>query len=380
MLQNLQWQSVLSRDSRFDGAFVYAVRSTGVYCRPSCPSRRPQRDRVEFFADPNSAERAGFRACQRCRPETNEADPATTKVIAACRQIESAEEPPSLSDLAGSVSLSPAHLLRSFQKLLGITPREYADSLRLKTFKRELKDSSNVTHALYAAGYSSSSRVYEKAAPQLGMTPLTYRNGGEGLAVRYTVGNSDLGPVLLAATDKGVCAIKLGDSERLIAELKQEFPNAAITRDDRDLHVWLTHVLGHLAGREPDLRLPLHVRSTAFQRQVWQALQQIPYGSTASYSDVAKSIRKPRAVRAVARACATNPVCLAIPCHRVIQKNGNQGGYRWGVERKDAILAREAQSAESTSKDQSANEQPENQLRSRSRNPSPARLSAHRPH
>jgi AraC family transcriptional regulator of adaptative response/methylated-DNA-[protein]-cysteine methyltransferase len=376
MLQNLQWQSVLARDSRFDGAFVYAVRSTGVYCRPSCPSRRPQRNRVEFFADPTTAERAGFRACQRCRPETNEADPATAKVIAACKRIESAEEPPSLSDLANSVSLSPAHLLRSFQKLLGVTPREYADSLRLKTFKHELKESANVTHALYAAGYSSSSRVYEKASPQLGMTPLTYRNEGEGLTIRYTMGESDLGQVLLAATDKGVCAIKLGDSADLITDLHSEFPNAEITRDDRDLRAWLSHVLSHLSGREPDLRLPLHIRSTAFQRQVWQALQQIPYGSTASYSDVAKSIRKPRAVRAVARACATNPVCLAVPCHRVIQKNGNNGGYRWGVERKDALLARESQSAESTNK----KDEPPNELRSRSRNTSPARLSTHRPH
>ncbi len=385
MLQNLQWQSVLARDSRFDGAFVYAVRSTGIYCRPSCPSRRPSRDRVEFFADPSTAERAGFRACQRCRPETNEADPATAKVIAACKLIDSAEEPPALADLAASVSLSPAHLLRSFQKLLGLTPREYADSLRLKTLKRELKESSNVTHALYAAGYSSSSRVYEKAAPQLGMTPLTYRNGGEGLTIRYTIGESDLGQVLLAATDKGVCAIKLGASDRLIGELEHEFPNAEVKRDDRDLQSWLAHVLGHLVGREPDLRLPLHVRSTAFQRQVWQALQHIPYGSTASYSDVAKAIRNPRAVRAVARACATNPVCLAIPCHRVIQRNGSNGGYRWGTARKDAILAREAQSAESTSKDQSSNEQrgneqSGNELRSRPRNAPPARLSAHRPH
>jgi AraC family transcriptional regulator of adaptative response/methylated-DNA-[protein]-cysteine methyltransferase len=375
MSQNLQWQSVLARDSRFDGAFVYAVHSTGIYCRPSCPSRRPQRDRVEFFADPNAAERAGFRACQRCRPETKETDPATARVVAACKLIESAEEPPSLSDLAASVSLSPAHLLRTFQKLLGVTPREYADSLRLKTFKHELKESLNVTHALYAAGYSSSSRVYEKASPQLGMTPLTYRNGGEGLAIRYTVGESDLGQVLLAATEKGVCAIKLGDSATLIADLKREFPNATITRDARELRAWLAHILGHLSGREPDLRLPLHIRSTAFQRQVWHALQQIPYGSTASYSDVAKAIRNPRAVRAVARACATNPVCLAIPCHRVIQRDGNHGGYRWGAGRKDAILAREAQSAESTSKDE-----PSDELRSRSRNAAPARLSAHRPH
>jgi len=376
MLQNLQWQSVLARDSRFDGAFVYAVRSTGIYCRPSCPSRRPNRDRVEFFADPSTAERAGFRACQRCRPETNEVDPATSKVIAACKLIESAEEQPSLSDLASSVSLSPAHLLRSFQKLLGVTPREYADSLRLKTFKHELKGSANVTHALYAAGYSSSSRVYEKASPQLGMTPLTYRNGGEGLTIRYTVGESELGQVLLAATEKGVCAIKLGDSALLIAELRDEFPNAEITRDDRELRSGLSHVLSHLSGREPDLRLPLHIRSTAFQLQVWQALQQIPYGSTASYSDVAKSIRKPRAVRAVANACARNPVCLAIPCHRVIQRNGNHGGYRWGIERKDALLARESHLAESTDK----KDEPLNEFRSRPRNAPSTRLPAHRPH
>jgi AraC family transcriptional regulator of adaptative response/methylated-DNA-[protein]-cysteine methyltransferase len=208
------------------------------------------------------------------------------------------------------------------------------------------------------------------------MTPLTYRNGGERLTIRYTVGESDLGQVLLAATDKGVCAIKLGESDSLIADLHREFPNAAIARDDRELRAWLMHVLGHLSGREPDLRLPLHIRSSAFQRQVWQALQQIPYGSTASYSDVAKSIRKPRAIRAVANACARNPVCLAIPCHRVIQKNGNNGGYRWGIERKDALLAREAQSAESTNK----KDEPPNELRARPRNAPPARLSAHRSH
>ncbi|HLH06175.1 MAG TPA: bifunctional DNA-binding transcriptional regulator/O6-methylguanine-DNA methyltransferase Ada [Terriglobales bacterium] len=385
MSQNLQWQSVLARDARFDGTFVYAVRSTGVYCRPSCPSRRPKRDRVEFFTDPNEAERAGFRACRRCCPKTNGADPATVKVLAAIKLIESAEETPALGELANSVSLSPHHLLRSFQKLLGVTPREYADSLRLKNFKHQLKNNPNVTHALYAAGYSSSSRVYENAAPRLGMTPLTYRNGGEGLSIRYTIGQSDFGQVLLAATDKGVCAIKLGDPAQLISELEHEFPNAQIACDDRELHSWLTHVLQHLAGREPDLRLPLHVRSTAFQRQVWQALQQIPYGATASYSEVAKAIRKPRAVRAVARACASNPVCLAIPCHRVIQKNGYHGGYRWGVARKEAILAREA--AESTTKDKSSHGQfpKENrykagsQLRSGPRNPPSIGIPAHRP-
>ena len=376
MLQNLQWQSVLDRDSRFDGTFVYAVRSTGIYCRPSCPSRRPTRDRVQFFVDPTSAERAGFRACQRCRPQTKEANPATAKVIAACKMIEFAEEPPSLGDLASAVSLSSHHLLRSFQKLLGVTPREYADSLRLKTFKKELKESPNVTHALYAAGYSSSSRVYENAAPQLGMTPLVYRNGGEGLAIRYTVGKSDLGQVLLAATEKGVCAIKLGEADLLLAELKREFSKADISRDDTDLNRWLTHVLQHLSGREPDLRLPLHIRSTAFQRQVWQALQRIPYGTTASYSEIAKAIRRPRAARAVANACASNPVCLAIPCHRVIQQNGNHGGYRWGVARKEAILARESQSAESTN----TKDEPTDEFRSRSRNASSARVPAHRPH
>ncbi len=377
MLQNLQWQSVLARDSRFDGAFVYAVRSTGIYCRPSCPSRRPQRDRVEFFADPTTAERAGFRACQRCRPETNEADPATAKVIAACKLIESAEEPPSLSDLANSVSLSPAHLLRSFQKLLGVTPREYADSLRLKTFKHELKESANVTHALYAAGYSSSSRVYEKASPQLGMTPLTYRNGGEGLAIRYTVGECDLGQVLLAATDKGVCAIKLGDSAQLIADLHARIPQCRDhprrPRSPRLAHSRPQPSLRTRARPAPSAAHSLHrfpapglagapADSLRLDRQLFRRRQ---VNSQAARRSRRRSMPAPR-----------NPVCLAIPCHRVIQRNGNHGGYRWGIERKDALLARESQSAESTNK----KDEPPNEFRSRPRNAPPARLSAHRPH
>lgn len=350
MLQDLQWQRVLARDARFDGAFVYAVRSTGIYCRPSCPSRRPKRELVEFFVRPEAAERAGFRACQRCRPQSAQLDTRVEKMLRACRMLESESETmPRLEQLARAVALSPHHLLRTFQQVVGVTPRQYADALRLQRFKHQLGHARNVADATYGAGYGSSSRIYEKAAAQLGMTPLQFRQGGRGLTIRFTTAECELGAVLLAATERGVCAIKLGNSAaELELALCAEFPNAKLCRDTVALRPWLEQVLEHISGSQPSLKLPLHIRATAFQRRVWEELQRIPYGETASYAEIARRIRQPRAARAVARACASNPVCLAIPCHRVIQKGGNAGGYRWGAQRKQALLARERQAAEST--------------------------------
>jgi len=339
-----RWRAVLAADSGSDGAFVYAVRSTGVYCRPSCPSRRPKREMVSFFSVPEAAERAGFRACRRCNPKDGKArDRALEAVRAACRYLEAhGEGVVSLGELGRAVGLSPHHLQRVFTRTIGISPRAYADARRLSRVKGLLKAGDEVTGALYEAGYGSSSRLYERANGQLGMTPATYRRGGAGARIRYAIAPCALGRILVAATAKGIAMVSLGDEDgHLVSELIHDFPAAEIGKDDGSLAGPLHALLDHLAGKEPHLSLPLDVRATAFQWRVWQALRAIPYGEQRTYGEIAASLGKPKAARAVGRACATNPVSLIVPCHRAVGSSGDLTGYRWGVARKKALLARE---------------------------------------
>ncbi len=341
------WQAVLTRDSRSNGSFVYAVRSTGIYCNPSCPSRRPQRDQVIFFPVPEAAEKAGFRPCRRCRPqETAAQEPQVELVRHACRYIEqNLDSPISLATLGEEVHVSPYHLQRVFKRIVGITPRQYAEAHRLGQLKAQLKEGEPVTRALYDVGYGSSSRLYERAPSQLGMTPTTYRRGGLGMRINYTVVDCPLGRLLVAATEKGICAISLGDTDtELEAALCTEYPAAEIAQDSDgvDLSRLVDPLISHLNGQQPHLDLPLDVQATAFQWRVWEELRTIPYGSTRSYSQVAQAMGEPKATRAVARACATNPVPLVIPCHRVVREDGDPGGYRWGRERKQRLLEQES--------------------------------------
>jgi AraC family transcriptional regulator of adaptative response/methylated-DNA-[protein]-cysteine methyltransferase len=339
------WQAVLTRDSRFDGRFVFAVQSTGIYCRPSCPARRPQRDRVSFFQIPEAAEQAGFRPCRRCHPRTVKVtDPQVAMVQAVCRYLETNEESSvTLAALGRQFGVSLFHLQRTFKNLMGITPREFADAHRIQRFKQKIRSGDTIARATYDSGFGSSSRIYERADDALGMTPATYGRGGEGAAISYTIVPCSLGQLLVAATIRGVCAVKLGDSVvGLKADLLSEYPKAVIQRDDTTLEKSVADVLDHLDGKTSRLDLPLDLRATAFQRRVWQELRTIPYGETRSYAEVAKALGEPKAVRAVARACATNPVALVVPCHRVIGKDQRLTGYRWGLERKRALLKRES--------------------------------------
>jgi AraC family transcriptional regulator of adaptative response/methylated-DNA-[protein]-cysteine methyltransferase len=339
-----RWRAVAARDRSWDGRFVFAVRTTGVYCRPSCPARRPHRRNVAFFARPEAAEQAGFRSCRRCRPrETGAADPRAAMVREACRLLaEDRGEPWRLADLARALAVSPRHLLRTFKGALGVTPRQYADARRLAAFKGRLKKGDSVTGALYDVGFGSSSRLYEDVQGRLGMTPATYRRGGRGMAIGYTVTRSPLGALLVAATARGVAAVSLGDSEAALeAALRAEYPQAEVRRDDAGLQRWVALVLEHVAGTAPRADLPLDVQATAFQHRVWQELRAIPRGQTRSYAEIARRIGAPRAARAVARACASNRVALLVPCHRVVATGGGLGGYRWGVDRKKALLEAE---------------------------------------
>jgi AraC family transcriptional regulator of adaptative response/methylated-DNA-[protein]-cysteine methyltransferase len=338
-----RWDAVMARDSACDGEFVFAVATTGVYCRPSCPARRPRRENVTFFLRPEQAEKAGFRACLRCRPRSISGNPQSDSAKEICRYIERhLDEPVTLETLGKVFRQSPFHLQRRFKAALGITPREYADSCRLRLLKRNLQAGDNVTRAMYDAGYGSSSRLYEKTASQLGMTPDKYRRGAVAAAIRYTCADSPLGRMLIAATDRGICAIQFAPSDgELIEGLKREFPFATRKPDEGGLQAWVSVLLEKMTGRELNTDLPLDIRATAFQRRVWTYLQSIPFGATRSYGEVAKAIGQPTASRAVARACATNPVAVAIPCHRVVREDGNISGYRWGVERKKALLEME---------------------------------------
>ena len=338
-----RWNAVASHNRDADGLFVYAVHSTGVYCRPSCPSRRPRRDRVSFYETTADARQAGFRACRRCHPDaTDTADPWVDKIRRACVYLANVDGHPSLATLAARLGGSPYHLQRNFKRIVGVTPREYADAIRLRKVKRRLREGEDVTGAMFDAGYGSSSRFYERAAPKLGMSPSTYRRGGAGMNIQYAIVDSPLGRLLVASTSRGVCAVAMGSSDaELERALAREYPAATIAIDNGALSAWTTAVLAHISGRQPRLDLPLDVQATAFQWQVWQTLAAIPYGETRTYGEVAAAIGRPRAVRAVARACATNPVALAIPCHRVVSADGSTGGYRWGAGRKKTLLQRE---------------------------------------
>lgn len=338
------WAAVEARDRQMDPVFVFAVRSTGVYCRPSCPSRRARRDNVLFFDRPESAEQAGYRACLRCRPDLRDADdPAAGFVERICRYMEAnLDDSVSLEKLGREAGMNPFHLQRKFKAITGISPRAYADFCRLRTLKAELRAGRPVTDSLYSAGYGSSSRLYERSASQLGMTPRAYRRGGAGIDIRWAVARTAFGPLLVASTASGICSIQFGESRAALeALLRSEFPAATIEPGQGSLSSAVQALEQYLAADTPALSLPLDIHATAFQRRVWEFLQTIPRGATKSYAEVAAAIGAPQATRAVARACAANPAAIAIPCHRVVRKNGDPGGYRWGVELKKKLLSME---------------------------------------
>jgi AraC family transcriptional regulator, regulatory protein of adaptative response / methylated-DNA-[protein]-cysteine methyltransferase len=339
----LRWAAVLRRDAGWDGRFVMAVSSTGIYCRPSCPARRPSRDRVRFYGSPTDARAGGYRACKRCHPDLGADSPAVDLVRRTCALLdEPSEAIPTLEVLGKRIGVSPSHLQRTFKRLTGVSPREYADARRAGVLRDRLRAQAPVLDAIYDAGYGSSSRVYERAGAQLGMTPGRYRNGAAGAVIGYTIVDTALGKMLVAATERGICRVALGDSASTLEQrLEAEFPAASRTRDDARLAPWVGALLARIDGRPAD-ELPLDIRATAFQRHVWQMLERIPRGTTRSYSEIAAAIGRPGAARAVARACASNPVAIAIPCHRVVRGDGELGGYRWGVERKRRLLQNES--------------------------------------
>jgi AraC family transcriptional regulator of adaptative response/methylated-DNA-[protein]-cysteine methyltransferase len=334
---------VQRRDPAADGAFYYSVRTTGVYCRPSCAARRARRENVAFHASPAAAEKAGFRPCKRCRPnEPALAERQAAAVAKACRLIEQAEEMPSLAALAKAAGMSRFHFHRIFRAVTGVTPKAYADAHRAQRVRDALVSSGSVTEAIYGAGFNSSGRFYAASADMLGMTPRDFRAGGAGAAIRFAVGACSLGNILVAATDKGVCAISFGDDpDALVRDLQDRFPKARLIGGDSEFEKLVAKVVGFVEEPTKEFDLPLDVRGTAFQQRVWKALRRIPAGATATYTDIARRIGRPKAVRAVAAACAGNPVAVAIPCHRVVRLDGDVSGYRWGVARKRALLAKE---------------------------------------
>jgi AraC family transcriptional regulator, regulatory protein of adaptative response / methylated-DNA-[protein]-cysteine methyltransferase len=343
-LEHIRWQLVQTRDSTYDGLFYYGVSSTGVFCKPSCPSRRPRREAVVFFESCEDAEAAGYRACLRCDPRNTEAlRPEAHMVEKACRAIEASNgSAPTLSQLSESLGVSRFHLHRAFKQHTGVTPRRYAEANRMKQFKKQIKEGQDVTAAIYEAGYGSSSRLYEKAPELLGMTPASYARGGEGMQIKYAIAESPLGRLLVAATERGISAVSLGDSDSILEEaLALEYPKAELQRDDQELRSRVNLILAYLSGDRKHLVLPLDLQATTFQLRVWEELRRIPYGATRSYSEIAVAIGRPTATRAVARACAANPVALVTPCHRVVREDGNPGGYRWGLGRKQKLLAKE---------------------------------------
>ncbi len=339
MQDTKRWTAVLSRTETSEDRFFYAVKTTNIYCRPGCPSRRPDLKNVVFFDASSDAERAGFRPCLRCRPN----DTKPTVVESLCRYIENhADGAVTLDALSKFARLSPSHLQRMFKDAMGVSPREYASAHRAKRLKSELSHGAPVTDALYEAGYGSSSRLYERSDEELGMTPSSYRKGGKGEQIDFTIAGSPLGRMLVATTARGVCAITFGESDAELEEtLSKEFPGATCNYNPELLSAAVTAVVAHLKGSNGQIDLPLDIRATAFQRVVWKALQSIPYGTKVSYEDVAKAIGKPAAVRAVASACAKNRIAVAIPCHRVVHKGGGISGYRWGTDRKKLLLEQE---------------------------------------
>lgn len=339
-----RWSAVLARDASADGSFFYSVKTTGVYCRPSCGARPARPENIGFHASAADAERAGFRPCKRCKPDQPPlAERQAAQVAELCRLIESSEEVPTLEQLASHVGLSVFHAHRLFKAITGVTPHAYATEHRAKRVRAELSKRGSVTEAIYGAGYSSNGRFYEKSNALLGMTPTTFRSGGANSEIRFAIGECSLGSILVAATDRGVCAILLGDDpEQLAHDLERRFPRAKLIGADPDFEELVAKVVGLVEKPRTGTALPLDIRGTAFQQRVWQALREIPAGKTASYAQIASSLGIPRAVRAVAQACGANALAVAIPCHRVVRTDGGLSGYRWGVERKRALLARES--------------------------------------
>lgn len=339
-----RWKAVRTRDAAADGTFFYSVATTGVYCRPSCAARPAKPENVGFHTTRADAERAGFRACKRCRPDQPAlAERRATQVAALCRLIEDSDENLSLQSLAEHAGLSVFHTQRMFKSVTGLTPKAYASAQRANRLREGLSQQTSVTQAIYGAGYGSSGRFYEKAGELLGMTAQTYREGGTRVRIRFAVGECSLGSILVAATERGVCAVSLGDApEALVRELEQRFPRAELVGADKAFEKVVAQVVALVERPRSRHQLPLDIQGTAFQQRVWSALTQIPAGTTLTYSELAERIGSPRAVRAVASACAANPLALAIPCHRVVRLDGSASGYRWGVERKQKLLEREA--------------------------------------
>jgi AraC family transcriptional regulator of adaptative response/methylated-DNA-[protein]-cysteine methyltransferase len=339
-----RWAAVVARDKACDGKFVTAVMTTGIYCRPSCPARRPKRENVRFYATCADAEAAGYRPCKRCKPREAASGHEHAKTVArACRLIEQAPEPPKLEELAEAVGLSPYHFHRVFKAVTGVTPKAYATAHRQQRVRSSLQRSKSVTEAIYDSGFNSSGRFYAGAAQTLGMTPTAFRNGGTNAVIRFAVGECSLGHVLVAASDKGVASIMFGDEpERLVCELQDRFPRADLIGGDKAFKALVAKVVAFVEAPAASLELPLDVRGTAFQQRVWAALRAIPPGSTATYGEIARRIGKPQSSRAVGAACGANPIAVAIPCHRVVGSDGALTGYRWGVGIKRALLEREA--------------------------------------
>jgi AraC family transcriptional regulator of adaptative response/methylated-DNA-[protein]-cysteine methyltransferase len=338
-----RYQAIRHRDTRAEGAFFYSVRTTGVYCRPSCAARLANRDNISFHTTPEEAERAGFRPCKRCRPrETSQAQRHADAVTVACRLIDAAEIAPPLQELAAAVNLSAYHFHRIFKRVTGVTPKAYASARRTQRVATGLRTTKSVTDVIYDAGFNAPSRFYDSTRPRLGMTPTSYRAGGTGTEIQFAVGQCSLGAILVAATPKGVCAILLGDEpDALIRDLEDRFPRAALLGGDVRFEETVARAVGLVESPYRGFHLPLDIGGTAFQQRVWHALRQIPAGQTQSYADIARAIGQPRAVRAVAQACAANALAVAIPCHRVVRSDGTLSGYRWGIDRKRSLLVRE---------------------------------------
>jgi AraC family transcriptional regulator, regulatory protein of adaptative response / methylated-DNA-[protein]-cysteine methyltransferase len=338
-----RWARIVARDKTADGRFWYSVSTTGVYCRPSCPSRVANPKNVQLHDTLESAKATGFRPCKRCNPDGPSIDSENATLVAkACRIIEESEEEPSLEKLADAIGRSPGYFHRTFKAATGLTPKEYAAAHRAKKVRQGLTSGNTVTAAMYDAGFNSSGRFYEKSTGMLGMTPSQYRAGGSNEEIKFAVGHTSLGAILVASSRKGVAAILLGDDpDQLVRNLQDRFPNAHLIGADNDYEALIARVVGFVEAPGIGLDLPLDVRGTAFQRRVWRALQHIPVGGQASYAEIAQRIGCPKAVRAVAAACAANNLAVAIPCHRVIRKDGSLSGYAWGVERKRALLDRE---------------------------------------
>jgi AraC family transcriptional regulator of adaptative response/methylated-DNA-[protein]-cysteine methyltransferase len=339
-----KWEALTRRDKAADGRFYYAVKTTGVYCRPSCPSRLPLRKNVDFFDTPRAAEAAGWRSCKRCRPTGPSLQQAYAATVEkACRIIEMADEAPSLEVLAQAVAMSPHHFHRVFKAITGVTPKAYAVAHRAKQVREQLPKAASVTEAIYGAGFNSNSRFYSKSIDTLGMTPTQFRKGGANNAIRFAVAECSLGSVLVAASEKGVCAVLMGDDPAvLVRDLQDRFPKAHLVGGDDRFNKTVSRVIACIEAPRTGFDLPLDVRGTAFQQKVWQALRQIPEGKTVSYSDIAERIGLPKAVRAVAQACGANALAVVIPCHRVLRNDGALSGYRWGIDRKKALLLKEA--------------------------------------